>query len=123
MRAGRLDRLITIQRKTDTQDEWGQPIPAWVDVKHREPASRTPLEGAERFGGDQWVASQQVEFIIRWHAAVASLHPQDRIIDPAPDSSNVQAPTFTEIYEIMAVDEIGRREGLRIKAARRPDVT
>lgn len=31
MRAGALRNRITIQHKTDVRDDWGQPVPAWVE--------------------------------------------------------------------------------------------
>jgi SPP1 family predicted phage head-tail adaptor len=32
MRAGRLDRRVTIQRQEQTQDAYGQPVETWTDV-------------------------------------------------------------------------------------------
>ncbi|WP_219209213.1 phage head closure protein [Variovorax boronicumulans] len=32
LRAGKLDRRVTIKRLTDGQDEIGQPVQVWVDV-------------------------------------------------------------------------------------------
>lgn len=123
MRAGRLDRLVTIQRKTDSYSEVGEPISVWADMAHREPASVTPLAGTERFGGDQFVAKEQTEFRVRYQQALSDLSPLDRIVYPAPSSPNEQDPELSVTYDVMAVHEIGRMEGLRILAARHSETT
>lgn len=122
MRAGPLDRRITIQRKTVSQAPSGQEIDTWVAVSHCRPARVTPLGGSERFGADQFFARQQVEIEIRWSSIVADLNPLDRIVYPAPADPSEQSPAESQIYDIMSVDEIGRREGLLIKAARRAEI-
>ncbi|MBN8959082.1 MAG: phage head closure protein [Rhizobiales bacterium] len=120
MRAGRLDRKITIQRKTVTQSSSGAPIETWAAISHRRWASYRPVRGDERFGGEQWAASEQVEFSIRYSSDVADLSPLDRVIYPAPDV-DTPTPADNTIFDIMAVQEIGRREGLRLVAARRAE--
>lgn len=81
----------------------------------------SPVNGDERFGGEQYVAKEQTEFRVRYSSVIANLTPQDRIIEPALQADS---PSSEErrIYDILAVHEIGRREGLRIIASRRPDV-
>lgn len=116
MRAGRMDRLIRIERKTATQDNAGQPIESWEPIggRPKHPAYRIPVSGTERFTADQFIAREQVEFGVRYHSALADLNPLDRIVDP-PSSE----PSDHEIYDILSVSEIGRREGFRIITARR----
>lgn len=129
MQAGRLDRLITIQRNTPTSGEDGQPSDSWATVGAlRRHASVRPVRGEERFTADQFVALEQIEFRIRYADTVADLTPLDRILYPALTEAEVGSspPTTIEtrrIYNIMAVHEIGRREGLQILTARRADVT
>ena len=125
MRAGRLDRLITIQRKTETYSSSGAPMDGWAVVGvTRRAASYRPLRGDERFSDPQRVADEQVEFSIRYSTDVAELSPLDRIIYPAlSGDSPGDVPATRHIYDILAVPEIGRREGLRITAVRRADVT
>lgn len=124
MRAGRLDRLITIQRKSVTQDAYGQEIATWTALADRRAASVTPLRGEERFTAAQWMAKQQVEIRVRWSASIADLNPLDRIIYPAleVDVSPLDEPLEHEIYDIIEASEIGRREGFKISAARRAEV-
>ena len=114
MDAAKLDRKITIQRHTVTYSESGEPVEAWADLATRR-ASVWPVKGEERFGGDQWVAKEQVEFRVRWSADVADLSPLDRVLYP------VEAATAANTYDVMAVHEMGRHVGLRIMAARRAD--
>jgi head-tail adaptor len=120
MRAGRLDRKITIQRMTETQSSSGFPVEGWAAISHRRSASYRPIRGDERFSGEQWGASEQVEFAIRYSSDVADVSPLDRVIYPAPETDTPD-PADNTIYEIMAVHEIGRREGLRLVAARRAE--
>lgn len=123
MRAGRLDRKLDVQRKSVTLDDFGQEVETWTNLSARRAASYGPVKGEERFTADQFVAREQIEFRIRYSAIVADLNPMDRIIYPAidPDSSPEDTVTTDRIFDIMAVFEIGRREGLRILAARRPE--
>jgi head-tail adaptor len=123
MRAGRLDRLITIQRKTTTLSPSGEPIETWVTITARRHASIwTPQSGEESFANPQLVARQKVEWLIRWANDVAELSPLDRFIYPAL-SGGTPEPQERNIYDIVAVHEYGRRRGLRVVTARRPDVT
>ncbi len=121
MRAGRLDRRVTIQRKATSLSDSGAPIETWSAISHRRPASGTPIGGEERFQAQQFVAREQVEFRVRHGTSVSGLSPLDRVIYPAPADPDEQAPPEHSIYDIMEVHEIGRREGFRILAARRAE--
>lgn len=121
MEAGRLDRFITIQRKVVTQDDAGETIETWSTIALAKPASWGPIVGDERFNAPQFLATEQVEFRIRYSPEVADLSPQDRIIYPALASAS-DVPETRRIYDILDPSEIGRREGIKIKCARRPDV-
>ena len=121
MRAGKLDRLIDIQRSSSGTSSSGEVIAGWQTIVTRRAASYAPVVGTERFNAPQVAALQQVEFRIRYSADVASLSPLDRVVYPALDASSPPAD-FSRLYDILAVNEIGRREGLAIIAARRADV-
>lgn len=120
MRAGSLDRLITIQVNTPTQNNFGEPIDSWSDVVARLPAGYSPLRGNERDTEAQTVAEQYVEFTVRYQEALRTLNSKYRILYPAPDLTG--SPNDTDIYDIKNVAEIGRQDGLRIVARRRPDI-
>lgn len=121
LEAGRLDRRVTIQRKTVMQSPSGQPIENWVSLGNRF-ASQRPLRAAERFTAPQYAAKEQVQFEIRYATDAADLTPLDRIVYP-PIAAGSPEPAIPErhVYDIMGVLEIGRREGLRILTARRAD--
>lgn len=114
MRAGKLDRLISIQRKTVTRSNTGQEIISWTALSSNRPASISPLRGDERFSGSQIVASQQFEFITRWASVISDLRADDRIVYPSNDS-----PSDDQIFDVVEVSELGRREGLRVVAFKR----
>ena len=119
MRGGRLDRRVDIQRNTPTRSPSGELTESWADIASNIPASVSPLAGDERFSQPQTVATDQVEFRIRYFGTVAALTPLDRVVYP---SSVSNSPVEEKsIYDILQVSEIGRHEGLRILAARKPD--
>lgn len=123
MRAGRLDRLIDIQRKTTTLSDSGEPVETWTNLVTRRAASMSPVKGDERFAVPELVANEQIEFRVRYSSSLLNLTPQDRVIYPAlSEDSPEDEPTTRQIHEILAVHEIGRREGLQIITQRRPDV-
>jgi len=121
MRGGALDRRVTVQRLSSTQSPSGQPIEGWAAIGGARWAQRFPVAGEERFSGEQLAAKEQVEFRLRWSDDLADLQPADRVVEPAGDASTDPVPTRS-IYDIIAVHEIGRHEGLRVLTARRSDV-
>lgn len=119
MKAGRLDRRITIQRKQVSQSDSGQPIETW-SILVTVWASVGPLRGDEVFSAPQYVGKQQTEYRIRFSTDVADLTPLDRIVYPAINSGD-PVPERS-VYNIFSVNEIGRREGFQIVAFRRADL-
>ena len=117
MRAGRINRRVLVQRRVDTQDASGQPIPEWVTIGAPRWADRQPAGGSEKFGSDQFLAREQIVWELRWTSDLENLNPKDRIVYPVTSS-----PVDSEIYEILNVGEIGRRQGFRILTARRSEV-
>jgi SPP1 family predicted phage head-tail adaptor len=115
MRAGPLDRRITIQRKTVSPSSSGQPTETWSTLASRW-ASVAPVVGTERFALPQISATEQTKFQVRWTSDIFDLSPLDRIVYPVGSTDEGQ------IYDIAAVHEFHRREGLIIIAIRRPDV-
>jgi SPP1 family predicted phage head-tail adaptor len=122
----RYDRIITIQRKTDTQSSSGEPTPTWADLAFRTSAHVAPVKGDERSAEAQEIAEQETTITVRFHAipsASRPLTPKDRIIYPAHDvSANTQSPPAGRVYDILGVDEVGREVDLKIRASRRADV-
>lgn len=103
--AGKLDRRITLQRATSSQDEAGQSIPAWSKVAEVW-AQVLPLAAREPFQADQRAAWVDTKFVIRYRADVG---PLDRVLYGG------------RTYDVVGVQEIGRREGLELLAYARAE--
>lgn len=111
-RAGILDIRIDIQRKSETQDNAGEPVESWSTIATRwsDPA---PLLGTERLVGESLVAKEQVHFRIRYDASLADLSARDRIIMPAGAT-----PNDTNIYNIIQASRVDRNDEILILAYR-----
>lgn len=118
MRAGTLDRRVAVQRFTASSSPSGELIQTWATIGSVRSASMNQVSGVERYGTEQLEAREQVEFQLRWAADLADLRPLDRIVEPATDA--VEPVPIRSIFDIYAVLEIGRHDGLRVLAARRP---
>lgn len=127
MRAGSLDRRVTIQRQTVTQSGSGEEIKVWTNVSLRRSASMFPVKGDERFRSPTEIADEQIEFKVRYSSDVASLSPMDRVLHPALTEAQAADAGYVvptrSIHDVLAVLEIGRRDGLKIITRRRADVT
>ena len=100
MQAGRLDRKIIIQTTTQGQtdagevtDSWSTHATIWANVRQ--------VAGREPFRGEREIAQADAIFKIRYLSTVT---PKMRI------SYNGL------IYNIISINELGRREGLEIMA-------
>jgi head-tail adaptor len=116
-RAGLLDTLIAIQRKSQSYSSTGEPTETWSTLAQRW-ADLRPVTGTELNAAEQWVAREQTEFTIRWSPDVADVSPLDRIICPASAASS--SPVLVRsIYDVIAVHEPIRNDTLKLLAARR----
>jgi head-tail adaptor len=114
--------MVAIQRAVINQSPSGEPQPTWVTLSTRPAALDNGMTGTERLATEQVVAKAQVAFTVRWASVLADLTPLDRIIYPASVLANSPAdPLHSKIYDIIMVQEIGRREQLRIFATVRQD--
>lgn len=104
MRAGRLDRRITIQAVTRSRDSFGQASETWADLLTVWAAFK-PVSASERFAAAQTIATQAATFSIRYRADL-SLSPGGHRI--RFDGKN---------WNITGYSEIGRREGWEIYAS------
>jgi SPP1 family predicted phage head-tail adaptor len=106
--AGNMDRRITLERFTETVDQFNEPVKAWGALAIRW-ASYEPISDGERFRAGETAATASARFVIRHSAVVADLNPKDRL-------------TFDgAAWQILHVKEIGRREGIEISATVRAD--
>jgi len=107
MRAGRLDRRIELQSKTETRDSFGAAIPTWTayttvwaEVKSEGQA------GARNNEADTEQSRSERVFKIRYGPIV---EPEHRVLHDGLT------------YRIKAVNEISRREGLELRTERYED--
>ena len=107
--AGVRDRLITIDQKSYTLDVLGGETITWTSLGSRW-ADVKPVRDSERFGAAEAVATITHRFTILWDATLwAALDATCRL-------------TFESVvYSVVAVKEIGRREGIEISATARAD--
>lgn len=101
MRAGRLDRRVTIQARTAAQNSaHGETTYTWADVATVWAAVQD-LRGREYFAAQQEQAEVSTRFTMRWRTGVTVLN---RLVYDG------------KTYNIRQVAELGRRAGLEILA-------
>ena len=106
IRSGRLDKRITIQRKTTTPNDYGELIETWVDLATVW-AIYLPARGSERFAAQQQIAEIDTVFRIRYRQGVTAM---DRIVYNG------------RTYDIKAVvDMCGRKDGIELYAKARAE--
>lgn len=99
MRAGRLDRRITLQRKTFPVNSSGEAVETYVSLGTVN-AEKIPLRGTTTFTAGQRVAEAENKWRIRYRTGIT---PMNRILDESENQ-----------HEVLAVLEIGRRAGWEI---------
>jgi len=109
--AGKLDRQIRLERFTSTQDPGsGETVETWHTLGPDSiAASRRRASARETLAAAEISAEVSDIFEVRWAAAWSDLGPLDRLVYEG------------RTYSIAEVDEIGRREGLRIAASARSE--
>jgi SPP1 family predicted phage head-tail adaptor len=107
MRAGKLDRRITLQRAiVATPSAFNEPTPDWVDIATVW-AQQRPNRGAERFSAQEINGQAVMTFHIRYRSDVTV---QDRILYEG------------RLWNIVDVREIGRRVVTEIDVVARAEV-
>ena len=110
MISGPRDSRIKIERPLQTSlDSFGGSVVTWSDLGTRWAASK-PVKDGERFGNAEAIATITHRFQILWDVNMwDQLDPKCRI-------------TFDgRTYDVVAVKEIGRREGIEISATARAE--
>lgn len=106
--AGKLDRRIRLERAVVTTNDFGEEVQSWIHLAEVW-ASRRRASARETLAAAEVSAEVTDVFEIRYAAAWSDINPKDRLI-------------FEDrVYDIAMVDEIGRREGLRIGASARAE--
>ncbi|TGU87721.1 head-tail adaptor protein [Mesorhizobium sp. M00.F.Ca.ET.151.01.1.1] len=100
IRAGKLDRTISIVRKTETVSPTGAVVPAWLNIAtvRAEIVTQSASEFLTGFGEAE---SGTIVFRVRYLAGITTA---DRV-------------TYAgQVYDLKDVTEIGRRRGLELRA-------
>ena len=98
--AGRLDRLVTIERKTTTRSSTGAVVETWAPWKAVWMGKRD-IRATERFRADQDLA---VETTVWDSHYIDGMRSDDRL--------SVEG----KVYDILGIREVGRRMGIEITA-------
>lgn len=106
--AGNLDRRITLERATESRDAFNDVTLTWSPLATVW-ASWRPATANERIAAQEVGGEADDVFEIRWSRMAATINPKDRLIYGG------------RVHEIVGATEIGRREGIRIKAKARTD--
>ena len=102
MRAGSLDRRVTIIHATSVVSEAGTPKKTWVPLRDAW-AQALHLTADDREGGSGSATEQRVSFRIRWFAGLTLDH---RVM--------FDGAAFT----IKSIKELGRRDGYELACER-----
>lgn len=100
MKAGALDRRVTIERYSVIQNAYGEEIESWSPLATVS-AQVIQQSGREFLAADALHASVRVLFRLRW---IEGVRETDRVI------------YGDRQYDIQEVRELGRREGLELMA-------
>lgn len=102
MQSGKLDRRITLSTLTITRDDYGGQVESWGTLATVW-AAAVPWRGDEAVNADQVTALAEFRFQMRYR----------------DDFDKKARLTFEgDEYDIIRIDEIGRREGLFVWAKR-----
>ncbi len=105
MRAGKMDRFITIEEFTAVQDAFGQETETWTEFATVW-AEKVDIKARERFAAQQDLAEETTRFRMRY---LQGITPKMRIVDDG------------KTYDIEGIAELGRRVGMEITATARAD--
>lgn len=101
MRAGRLDRLITIEQPIESTDpSYGAPIQTWATLAQVW-AQVKPVRGSEYFAAQQMNARVDTVFKIRYRSDL---------------TTKMRISYGGELYDIQSIIELGRNDGLELMA-------
>lgn len=108
MRAGPLDRRITLERYGITYNADNEPIEGWAELGKRW-ASKEDVSDGEKVRAAQVGASVSTRFRVRYDSLTSTLTATDRITYDG------------QTYEIQGTKELDRRVGIEITASRQND--
>lgn len=96
MRSGRLRHRVRIERATETQNAFGEPVKGW-SLLGEVWAGIEPLRGNERFQAQAVQSSEDVRIVMRFNPDLSDISTKDRVVFGA------------KVYDINAVLNIDER--------------
>jgi len=108
MRAGTLDRQLTLLRASPSTDAMNETVIAWLPLATVR-AKRLDLSDTQKVQAAQAGIVMSVRYEIRWSQLWADLSPLDRLEEAGRQ------------FDIVGAKEIQRRRGFEITAVARPD--
>jgi head-tail adaptor len=109
MRAGKLDRLVTLEARTFVRDtRTGEQVETWAPLGD---VWAEKLEGhvLERYTGTQKIAEATRGYRMRWANALLDL------------TSDGHRLIHGQVWNVLGVQEIGRREGVLVQVNARTE--
>jgi SPP1 family predicted phage head-tail adaptor len=103
VKIGDMRYTVTLQRKTVTENEYGETVETWTDIATTK-AARWEIRGQERWAAQQVVASIEAKYIIRWRSDIG---PLDRMVEGG------------KTYDILAVAPREYRKWLELTVSAR----
>ena len=93
MKAGRLDKVVTLQRQVTTRTATGQKTDSWTDLTTRR-ASIMPMMGKEFWADSGEHSKAPVQIRLRYDSTTSTLTPADRIAHGSDlyDINTIQNP-------------------------------
>ena len=103
--AGRMDRRITFQTFTESQNGVGEAVKTWANLASNPTvwAQVEPIDGSEPFAAQQVTAEARTRFTIRYRSGI---------------SVEMRIVYASENYDIESLKELGRRDALQILAVK-----
>ncbi len=102
MRIGKLDRKITLQFRSFSQNDFGESVAAFNSSASVWAMIETNSRGKERVSNGIETSQQNVSFLIRFSTDVNDITAGDRVL------------YNSQLYDIESVQEIGRNLSLRL---------
>jgi SPP1 family predicted phage head-tail adaptor len=102
MRIGKLDRKITIQFRSFSQNDFGESVAAYSSSASVWAMIETQPRGKEKVSNGIETSQQKVNFLIRFSTDVDDVTNGDRVL------------YNSQFYDIESVQEIGRNLSLRL---------
>lgn len=112
MRSGKLDRRIALQVRTTSRDRFGEEIETWTFAANLW-AEKEHRRTTERYADQQRYATAELVFRVRWFPLAETV---------AENFKDYRILYKSREYNLLGLEEIGRKEGAHIVCKSRADM-